>query len=215
MFGQKCLISEGYCEIGNNVIVWNANEVWHVCPFAKITDTFVVELNITKINRYYWTSNNKWLFSVNTDKFETCECDGTQKKFYKTTEGAYIYLKNSASDTLSCAYTSKDINSMMELMLAEGDFERLKNFNEKQDLNINNCENLKAQINIYKYFNNQLFLLNNLENNLVIYVKNNVVYTPKCTIVNEIELINESEFCFKDIPIKFKKNNKTLMGFLT
>ena len=73
LFGQKCLISEGYCEIGTNVIVWNANEVWHVCPFAKITDTFVVELNITKINRYYWTSNNKWLFSVNTDKFETCE----------------------------------------------------------------------------------------------------------------------------------------------
>jgi hypothetical protein len=90
----------------------------------------------------------------------------------------------------------------------------MKNFNEKQELNINNCANLKAQVNIYKFFNNQLFLINNLDNDLVIYVKNNIVYTPKCAIINEIEIITETNFCFKEIPIKFVKENRTIMGFL-
>jgi hypothetical protein len=72
-----------------------------------------------------------------------------------------------------------------------------------------------AQLNIYKNFNNQLFVLQNLENELIIYVRNNLVYAPKCVIVTSIEVIADSNLCFKDIPIRFLKDNKTTLGFLT
>jgi hypothetical protein len=108
-----------------------------------------------------------------------------------------------------------NMDRSLDILLAEEDFEKFKNFQDKLELNINACANLKSQLNIYKHFNNQLFIINNLDNDLVIYVRNNLVYAPKCVVIKYIQVITESNFCFKDIPILFLKDNKTASGFLT
>ena len=118
--------------------------MWHICPFNKIAETFLIEFNVTKTLRHYWSADNKWLFSVNPDKFETCKCDGNTRLLYKSSEGSYIYIKNPVGDKFSCAKTAKNYNSMIELVLAGEDFDKMKNFNEKQELNFNICANLKV-----------------------------------------------------------------------
>ena len=202
-------------EINNNIILCDPNEVGHICPFNKFADTFLVEINVTNTLSHYWSADNKWLFNIDPNKFETCKCEGSNRILYKTTEGAFIYIKNSAVDKFPCTKQTKDYNSMIELVIAGEDFDKMKNFNEKQELNYNICANLKAQINMFKFFNNQIFLINNIDNELIVYVRNNIMYTPKCFIIKDIEVISESNLCFKDIPIKFTKDNKIIFGFLT
>ena len=50
---------------------------------------------------------------------------------------------------------------------------------------------------------------------IIIYSNKNRITIPTCVDVNEIELIEKSEFCYEDFPVKFLKGNKTFSGFLT
>ena len=50
---------------------------------------------------------------------------------------------------------------------------------------------------------------------LIIYIKNRKVYIATCILVNNIIPIDMDKKCYKDIPIKYSKNNITSIGFLT
>jgi hypothetical protein len=65
----------------------------------------------------------------------------------KTSEEVYIYFKQEAYDDLSCVSNIKNIDRSLDILLAEEDYEKFKNFEDKLELNINSCNNLKSQLN--------------------------------------------------------------------
>ena len=60
-----------------------------------------------------------------------------------------------------------------------------------------------------------LTIYDSLSNPIIIYSNKNKITIPTCVEVNEIELIEKTEFCYEDFPIKFMIGNKNFSGFLT
>ena len=134
---------------------------------------------------------------------------------FKTTEGLYVSFKNESINlrlNLNLGETVKH-----ELILAESDG---KAFSEMQYL-----DNVKRQI-----CELSLLIINSLtikddsfhkiptgndNKSLIIYIKNKKAYIATCILVNNIIPIEMDKKCYKDIPIKYSKNNITGIGFLT
>ena len=55
----------------------------------------------------------------------------------------------------------------------------------------------------------------NDENEIVLHNKNGEIKLAQCIQVQKVEINNNIINCYKDIPIKFKNNNKTISAFLT
>ena len=51
-------------------------------------------------------------------------------------------------------------------------------------------------------------------NRLIVYSKDNTIFLPVCTKLNQIELV-QSDVCFEDLPIVATIDNKRLNLFLT
>ena len=59
-----------------------------------------------------------------------------------------------------------------------------------------------------------LTIYDSLSNPIIIYSNKNRITIPTCVEVKEIELIEKTEFCYEDFPVKFLIDNKTFSGFL-
>ena len=214
LFGKNCLAIQGYCELEHNIIIWNPSEIIHKCPFIKSNVTKLTELYSNNTLIGYINYDFNWLFNIEYNTLG-CEC-GINKALIKTLEGAYLYLRSTPNDDLPCVSERKSsLDLVTELILAENDFNKLQNFNERAKISQETCYTVRGWLEVYKFFDNRLFSLNFNENKLILYVKNNLIYVPQCMDLFEIELVTFSELCFKDIPCRFRKNNSTWSGFLT
>ena len=99
-------------------------------------------------------------------------------------------------------------------------------YNKKQELemivsiyqstNTKLCQLYKSFLHLYSKLDDEFFIFSDFNgNDAVIYSDEGHIFVPQCQLVNEIKIINNTNNCYKDIPIQIEYNKKTLNAFLT
>lgn len=74
-------------------------------------------------------------------------------------------------------------------------------------LNLNQLDTFKVyQDTFFKFYNHKGF-------STIYYTNKGIIYVPKCVEIQQIEILNNLQSCYKDIPVKFLLKNKTQTGF--
>jgi hypothetical protein len=152
----------------------------------------------------------KLLFKITNKRME---CNRT---IYKTAEG--FYLTNATQDEIFKRTTQdvSDIKTHFELILAENDFSFEKIHQLHTEITKSMCF---LSINTLRTFSLQhdryLNFIDSKGQNTILYSNHGTIYKPSCTAINKFEIINQTNYCYRDTPITFKHKNKTINGFIT
>jgi hypothetical protein len=196
-----CLAKDLFCRINTLTIIWESNVI-HNCPFSLINKTTLFIDN----NLAY---NNEYLFQI-TGKHQECDME-----ILETTEG--IYLTKNAAAMNKLEHSVDDINTEHHLILADADSKTFKLINKLQEtskrLFETSCFFLLSQLT--QISNNNFFSLQISPNvTLITYKEDDLWVQPKCTDISEIEVKENSENCFQDIPIFITYEHKKILAFL-
>jgi hypothetical protein len=132
--------------------------------------------------------------------------------FEKKTQRNLKKMEISNLSYLSSNHKSRILQSMvaseeqLEIVIAEEDYAKYYNnihvaglYNREE---IKLCNLFKNQLDSFRALNNMFFEINLLDSSpLNIYVKDGIIYLPKCLKVNKIVVPEQSKYCFEDIPI--------------
>jgi hypothetical protein len=134
-------------------------------------------------------------------------------RIFRTNEGLYVSTDHEADNLPEVAkYDKMDMTGF--LALAEADKENFALYLKLQKLDDNICTNFLSIINSYKLEENRFFkIYDSNGNDLVLHNADGIIYIPQCKEISNIKIEN-TEKCYKDIPISFKFNNLTTNGFL-
>jgi hypothetical protein len=203
---NNCDLKSKECELDQSILVWN-NDVYDNCNYEKIKELQVVNLG----NELYQEKNNSHIFKIVKEikTKETCN----NVSVFKTAEGLYLNIidKHGALKINENKYSTIDLAEYNQLLLSEIDGIAYENYKQQQLKQYEQCELFKQSLNIIKYTVDESYERFEFNNNksYIFYVKNKILFLPKCQIINEIILINSSE-CFEDVKIKINGYNKIL-----
>jgi len=75
---------------------------------------------------------------------------------------------------------------------------------------------LKKPLRILEKFDDEFHEVHDLEgNDLIVYSSNNNLYVPRCSSIDTIEVVNQTDKCFHDYPVYIKTNVSSSLVFLT
>jgi len=77
------------------------------------------------------------------------------------------------------------------------------------------CKIQQTMINSFRSHIDTYHMIQIQGNQLIIYSTCQNIYIPTCQPIKEIKLIEETQNCYNDQPIKFTFNNQTRFGYLT
>ena len=194
-----CKPMDFYCQIFDSIIVWT-NDAIHSCPFEVIANarfeikgTFIASSNdslaFQLVNVEHHCGHN--IFVTNAGLFLI---DSLQEKMFRRSK--------------------LSLQDVQDLSLAQGDYLVLFQTNIMDKLHKYICHTF---INNLKAFsiNNEYVNFRDLHgNSLILYADNGHIYIPHCLNIKEIDIITDTKNCYKDVPIKFRFNNKTFFAFL-
>lgn len=136
---------------------------------------------------------------------------------FKTAEGFYLTTNKQVADLPTA---NIDIKLLDGLLLSELDYSSFDLTNTiakiASSTNEKLCQLYKSFINMYSKLDDEFFTFSDYYGNeAVLYSDQGRIFIPDCILINEINAIEETVNCFKDFPITFKIDNKTINAFLT
>ena len=138
-------------------------------------------------------------------------------KVFDTAEGFQLTTDHTAT---GLSHSHNDLKVIDNLLLTEMDFNRVKDIeliiSVFRSTNQKLCQFYKSFLNMYTKLDDEFINFADFNGNeAVFYSDDGHIFVPQCYIINEITIINSTEECYKDIPIQFELNNKSLNAFLT
>jgi len=139
---------------------------------------------------------------------------------YTTTEGLYIVENNRNDSNLPQLLNFNprkltELTTINDLILTDSDFKTRQLLVIDKMINQNICKLQQTIIRSFKSHIDTYHMIPIQSNPMILYSTGQNVYIPTCQIINEIVLIEQTENCYNDIPIKFLFNNQTRYGYLT
>jgi len=206
-FSQNgCKAVDTFCRLKNEIIIWD-KEIIHDCPFEIVKFSPLVNhdniLMNTKSQQLYQVTENLTI------------CNGIPS--LKTAEGFFLSRDTRLSNLKKA---SNDIKIIDGLILSEMDYQtqNLINLVTKmfQITNQKICEMYKTFVNLYSKLDDEFFTFYNFAGEeAILWSDQGKIFVPSCINTEEIDVIEETEKCYKDFPVKIKVNNKTVNAFLT
>ena len=202
---NHCDIKSGHCKIKHSTLIWD--NIINECPFKRVERVFLVNSR----NLYFNKNENKVFQAMRNVTL----CNNISS--IETAEGLYL-TTDKTSDKLETSQRS--IKVIDSLILSEMDYKdfRLTNLLLQivQLTNEKLCQMYKSFINLYSKMDDEFFKFFDFNGNeAILYSNQGSLFIPQCKQIDEIEIVTESEFCYKDFPIKIKINNTTLNCFMT
>jgi hypothetical protein len=78
------------------------------------------------------------------------------------------------------------------------------------------CQLYKSFINLYSKLDDEFFTFNDFNGNeAILYSDQSRIFIPTCVDIDHIDVVEETEKCYKDFPVKFIYHNNTINAFLT
>ena len=202
-----CFIHHLYCQQYNQIIIWNKN-ISHNCNFEFIKEDYFAETDQNLIS----VTNATYLQFRKLERIDECGLE-----IYTTTVGLFVTKDKIDKNKIESYQPNLAINEMLIMSDSDRKFQELITM---LNLNIKNIELFEC------YILNTIFNIINVKNlevrpifiqngkKLFIQGKNNTLFNLKCKQIDEIKIINNSKYCFYDIPIKYNDTNITKTGFL-
>ena len=203
---HDCYVKKLFCKTKNGITIWEKNII-HECPYSLVQ---VSKFKI--INGFMINQKEGKLFQL-LENITICN----DIQAVKAAEGL-ILTKN--QNAFKLPKEKDDLKTIDSIILSEMDFQanNLMEIITHVYLNINMkvCELYKSFINLYTKLDDEFFLFNDFNgNSAILYSDEGQIFIPQCIKISEINIIEESSKCYKDIPIQIILNNKTLNVFLT
>ncbi|CAF1139182.1 unnamed protein product [Brachionus calyciflorus] len=122
LFNGKCKVSDRECHLHNSIIVWDAT-IYYERPLYKISqETITLQQNNDVV-----IINNNLAFQA-IDVKEMCSL-----KVLSTLKGVYVSIKGNNLITNN-RYNTTNIDEMKELLIAESDYNSVKDIGDKIEL---------------------------------------------------------------------------------
>ena len=134
-----------------------------------------------------------------------------EHEIFTTNEGLYLIDASQASKFRRSKLSLKDVQ---DLTLSYSDYKTLLQSRITDKLQKYICHTFINNLKVFSV-NNEYIQFRDLQgNSLILYSDNGQLYIPHCVYVKEIDIVTATKNCFKDVPIKFQINNKTIFAFL-
>jgi hypothetical protein len=212
LFGQtteRCTAQNFFCKLSESTIIWST-DIIHTCPFEiVINDNFTIEENNIIFNETL-----QLLLKIDS-KITLCS-----QQMYTTTEGLYIVEEYQNKSTLIQTLNFNprkltELNTINDLIIADSDFKTREILLIDKLINQNMCKIQQTMINSFRSHIDTYHMIQIQGNQLIIYSTGQNIYIPTCQPIKEIKLIEQTQNCYNDQPIKFTFNNQTRVGYLT
>ena len=134
---------------------------------------------------------------------------------WTTTEGVYLTWEPNAKTLDQKTYMRTEISRMFEFIAAEKDYEEHLNavLSEKENQMI--CMNLLTSLQLFRNQEDQYLIMKDRNQNKVVYsTSHGVVFVPKCVNVKEIDVLENQDKCYFDVPVTFELEKQNHTGFL-
>ena len=203
---KHCQAREGSCLMNQGIMIWST-DIIKTCPFTNVQTLKLKHLGNALVN----DNENKYFQIIEEVKI----CSNITA--YKTTEGFYLTIDESA---YKLPRTESDIKMIDGLILSEMDFQNHEVMQVMATLtkltNQKICQLYKSFINIYTKLDDEFFSFTDINGNeAILYSDMSRVFVPHCIKVEEIEILEETENCYKDFAVRAKVKNETINAFLT
>ena len=203
LFGSSvpfCRASDLFCIRQDHIIVWT-QDVIHSCPFEVIK----IETTFAKGNLFICLIDNLLFQAIDIE--ESCG-----EQIIRTTEGLYILRADKATSFRTSTSTDHDIQ---ELAFADADYIKYKTFKHFSELQASFCYHAANTLQVFSKFENEYIEINDVKGNpIILYASNGQLYLPHCTRIEVIDILSNSSYCYKDVPIQFEYQNTTWNAFL-
>ena len=164
-------------------------------------------------NNTLYDRKNKFSFSIVSNI--TIEC-GKNKILMYLTSSRHFLSEDKIWFEKNITVKSEDLISAYGFMVAEQDASSRQFIKQIQTLSSIFCQlelDTLAKLVTFKDVYFSLRFGNGKE--MIVYVKDEILYLPHCVPVSVIEIITSVKNCYRDIAIRFTVNNRTISGFLT
>ena len=218
LFGKLCKAKDLSCNLHDSIVIWNINII-HYCPLV-----FVKNILFNVKNNFIYSEHDNLLFTV-IDQINHCG-----EKFYSTEEGILLFhvslitnrnrYNNKKPDNTYIAKKFQRLNQtdsslMRDLILSTIDFSQFTELKNLLNTQTSICANFIMNLNIIKSFNDKFSRIFATNGDVtILYSKNNTIIIPKCKSIKSIIIRENTDNCYRDIPITYKLENKTITGFL-
>ena len=203
---RHCQAKDGFCLLNQGIVTWSM-EIIKECPFNYVQRRNLMHLGNALIN----DAQSKYFQLIE----ETIICNNMSA--YRTTEGFYLTRDPRASQL---SITDANIKTIDGLILSEMDYQSNENIKLMATLtkitNQKICQLYKSFINIYSKLDDEFFTFTDINGNeATLYSDMSRVFIPNCIEVNDIEVLEKTNRCYKDFAVIFKNKNETISAFLT
>ena len=211
LFGTRssCRAKDLYCILSESVVVWT-KDVIHDCPFERIDVLkFVFYENMNKL---VFNREQRLLFVINS-KFMSCN-----STMYTTNENIYLATEPNKIPQRSDAEKEIDLDSSRMLGLAESDLSNWDSWNRNVELEYEACLLMNSNLEALRSTANMFHLIYLPSDNspMIIYANHRSLFKPSCIVVQEIEVVTNSNVCYHDILVRIRlSENRTMAAFLT
>jgi hypothetical protein len=201
MVGESTIINGDFkmCQLNKNRAVWNLPDSCVQPHYSKS--------NVANNQQYFILKENQYTVSGTL-----WHC---QMKYITTVVTKNLFGFGAIEKTVSEQWVPLNREQCIEM--------KQKKFcgleQNKMVCNQDSCIYLyifRSFANIYTKLEKEFFIFNDYNRNeAVIYTDQGRIFVPDCVIINKFKLLEKTEKCYKDFPITFKRNNKTIKAFLT
>jgi hypothetical protein len=205
LFSRICYASDLFCKTATSIISWEKDVIIE-CPYHVIDKSRTLTTNGYDL---LTDSNKNQIFSVK-DRIYDCKVNVFNLKLYTTEEGVYLTTDTRAHDLKN---SEMNTANMMNLLLTEIDGITFRS-QENMRLSLKEtCKALFSFLRIISHRDETFVRWHDPYNNLMIlYVKQNLIFFPKCSRLSEVKLSKTETKCWQDLPIIFGKNNTAFLA---
>ena len=198
-----CRATDLACILPHVTIIWDRTLI-HSCPYYRVQN-----LNATMSDNIVLGDN--FLFQT-TRTLVDC---GMQ--ILETTEGVFLTTDKKAQDLEA---SDMEVRENFNLLLADVDFKSLgllKILNRlSQRSSESMCNIIKTELKLFqRHFDEYLIIYDMYNNQVVVYNNFGELRKANCEQIKQIEVIEQTDNCFNDIPVFLTKDNQKITAFLT
>ena len=207
IFAQKCKPKDLWCLLRDSTFVWDRSAI-HDCPlkaiyggtFKNVFDNVLIDVE------------NHIAVQI-LEKVDMCG----RSKLFLTAEGLIVQMAQAINATLE-QYGEKvttDMKEIQDLMLADFDYTQVTLMKTAVYIDKRVCHSILASLNILKKFDNEFLRIRDAnDREVVFYTADHMIFSPDCIPIQDVEIVDQTENCYKDILVIIKIGNKTVNAFL-
>ncbi len=204
---SRCLAKDLYCKTKHGMIIWDKTII-NDCPY-ELAGMYA----LTKFDNVFVDTRNNKLYQATKN---TTICN--KMPVIYTAEGFYLTNDDRATKLTRAENTPKLID---ELVMTEIDYAQFNTMAMMTKMfaltNQKMCQLYKSFVNLYSNIHDEFFTFSDfLGNEAILYSNLGQIFVPQCREYNELELIEQTKECYKDVPVLIRPNNNTsISAYLT